>query len=191
MAAGIGVLVMALTTVDALRETALAYLRASCIRRRVRPPSNVRLTIWPSAFGTCPVFRRSRHAVVHTAILDVSGFEEPVIGQLVSVPERGVPLLNRLAMRSGRYPRAGAVDEVVVSEPFADAHGFQAEVQEAAGDHERSMWRSSVVGIALSPEYVYAIAPGALMPDDRRFGVIWLGREALQGAFGLEEPSTR
>ena len=24
------------------------------------------------------------------------------------------------------------------------------------------------------------------MPDDRRFGVIWLGREALQGAFGLE-----
>src|SRR5690606_3072430 len=30
-----------------------------------------------------------------------------------------------------------------------------------------------------SPEHVYAIAPGQLVPDDRLFGVLWMGREAL------------
>ena len=43
-----------------------------------------------------------------------------------------------------------------------------------------------MVGIALSPEYVYTIGPGALMPDDRRYGVMWLGREAMQAAFDLD-----
>src|SRR5690606_34241027 len=34
--------------------------------------------------------------------------------------------------------------------------------------------------------FVYTIGPGALMPDDRRFGVIWMGREALQAAYDLD-----
>jgi putative ABC transport system permease protein len=42
-----------------------------------------------------------------------------------------------------------------------------------------------VVGIGLSPEFVYTIGPGAVMPDDRRFGVLWFGAEALQAAFDL------
>ena len=104
---------------------------------------------------------------MRTAILDVEGFEEPVIGQLVSVPERSEPRLNRLALRDGRLPRIGYPDEAVLTEPFAQAHGL------APGDHLRAVingrWRDlTVVGIALSPEYVYAIGPGALMPDDRR-----------------------
>ena len=44
----------------------------------------------------------------------------------------------------------------------------------------------TVVGIALSPEYVYAIGPGALMPDDRRYGILWLGRDALAAAYDFE-----
>ena len=38
-------------------------------------------------------------------------------------------------------------------------------------------WRNLVVvGVALSPEYVYTIGPGALMPDDLRYGVLRPGR---------------
>src|SRR5690606_32843414 len=40
----------------------------------------------------------------------------------------------------------------------------------------------TVVGIALSPEHVYAIAPGQLVPDDRLFGVLWMSRSALAEA---------
>ncbi len=48
-------------------------------------------------------------------------------------------------------------------------------------------WRElTVVGIALSPEYVYTIGPGALIPDNQRFGIVWMGEEALQAAFDLE-----
>ena len=73
----------------------------------------------------------------------------------------------------------------MLTEPFAQAHGLE------PGDHLRAVingrWRElSVVGIALSPEYVYAIGPGALMPDDQRFGVLWMGHEALQAAFDLD-----
>jgi putative ABC transport system permease protein len=49
-------------------------------------------------------------------------------------------------------------------------------------------WRDvEIVGLGLSPEYVYALAPGGLMPDDQRFGILWLGRAALEAAFDLED----
>ena len=44
-----------------------------------------------------------------------------------------------------------------------------------------------VVGVALSPEFIYSLGPGALMPDDKRFGVLWMGRDTLAAAFDLEE----
>jgi putative ABC transport system permease protein len=43
-----------------------------------------------------------------------------------------------------------------------------------------------VVGTALSPEHVYVIAPGGLMPDPERFGVVWMGRKALAAAWDME-----
>ena len=44
----------------------------------------------------------------------------------------------------------------------------------------------TIVGIALSPEYVYAIGPGELFPDARRFGVFWMSRRELASAFDME-----
>jgi putative ABC transport system permease protein len=38
----------------------------------------------------------------------------------------------------------------------------------------------------LSPEFIYAIGPGDRMPDDRRFGVIWMPEQALASAYGLQ-----
>ncbi|HSN71482.1 MAG TPA: FtsX-like permease family protein [Steroidobacteraceae bacterium] len=184
MASGIGVLVMALTAVESLDETARAYYEryafGDVFARVERAPERL-----ADRIREIPGVRSVETRVVRTAVLDVAGFEEPVIGQLVSVPERGEPLLNRLAVQRGRTPHLHAPDEVVLSEPFADAHGLE------PGDTLRavinSRWRTlTVVGIALSPEYVYAIGPGALMPDDRRFGVLWLGHEALQAAFDLD-----
>src|SRR5690606_1156590 len=41
------------------------------------------------------------------------------------------------------------------------------------------------VGVALSPEYVMAIPPGAQINDDRRFAVLWMARDALEALAGL------
>jgi putative ABC transport system permease protein len=184
IASGVALLVMSLTAIEALQETATAYYeryRFGAVFARVeRAPEHIAERL-AAIEGVQSVATR----VVHNAVLDVEGFDEPVIGQLVSVPEHGEPVLNSLALRQGRYPRLGMPDEVVLSEPFAEAHRL------GVGGHLRAIlngsWRElTVVGVALSPEYVYTIGPGALMPDDRRFGVLWLGHEALQSAFDLD-----
>jgi putative ABC transport system permease protein len=119
------------------------------------------------------------------AILDLEHFAEPVIGRLISIPERGESVLNRLALREGRLVAPGRQDEVVLSEPFADAHGFRPgdRIGAIMNGNKRSL---EVVGIALSPEFVYAIGPGALMPDDERYGIGWMGHEALEAAYDLD-----
>ena len=43
-----------------------------------------------------------------------------------------------------------------------------------------------IVGLALSPEYIYPIRPGELMPDEARFGLFWMERRALGSAFQME-----
>lgn len=42
--------------------------------------------------------------------------------------------------------------------------------------------RLKVVGIGLSPDYIWAIAPGEIVPDESRFGIFWMGRKALEAA---------
>ncbi len=57
--------------------------------------------------------------------IDIEGFPEPVVGTVTSIPDDGEPLLNRLYLRAGRLIEAGRNDEVIISEAFAKAHGFQ------------------------------------------------------------------
>ncbi|HEY0682240.1 MAG TPA: FtsX-like permease family protein [Steroidobacter sp.] len=184
MASGIGVLVMGLSTVEALDETARAYYEryrfAHVFARVKRAPTRLLADI-----AALPGVQTVEGRVVEGAILDIEGFNEPVVGQLVSLPSLTTSRLNLLMLRSGRMPAANSDDEVLISEPFARAQSLY------AGDTIKAVlngtWRElRVVGTALSPEFVYAIGPGALMPDDRRFGVLWLPELALQAAFDLE-----
>ena len=46
--------------------------------------------------------------------------------------------------------------------------------------------RLRVSGIVLSPEYVYAIGPGDMVPDPRRFGVFFMRRSALEGSLDMD-----
>lgn len=184
MASGIGVLVMGLSTVEALEETARAYYEryrfAHVFAQVKRAPQRLLADI-----AALPGVQTVEARVVESAILDIEGFEEPVVGQLVSLPVAARPQLNVLTLRSGRLPAPHSDNEVLLSEPFARAHSLY------AGDTIKAVlngtWRRlRVVGTALSPEFVYAIGPGALMPDDRRFGVLWMPELALQAAFDLE-----
>ncbi|MGP1394399.1 MAG: ABC transporter permease [Inquilinaceae bacterium] len=181
IASGIALLVMALTSVEALQGTADAYYEryrfAQVFATAKRAPERL-----ADRIAAIPGVQTADTRIVGFATLDIAGFDEPVAGQLVSIPERGAPLLNRLALRQGRWVEPGRPDEVIVSEPFAEAHGLApgSRVGAVIEGHRRSL---EVVGVALSPEFVYAIGPGALMPDDHRYGVLWLGREALAAAY--------
>ena len=119
------------------------------------------------------------------AILDIDGFEQPATGQIISLPAFGRPRLNALVIKSGRYPEPARNEEIIVSEAFAKAHNFQ------PGSHFQALLngrkkRLTIVGVALTPEYIYALGPGDLLPDDHRFGIIWMGRRAAEAAYDLD-----
>ncbi|WP_046078183.1 ABC transporter permease [Halomonas sp. HG01] len=184
IASGNALLIMALTTIEALEETTVAYYERTrfgeVFADVTRAPESLSREL-----AEIPGVQRVSTRIIEGALLDLPDFDEPVVAQLVSLPERGVEPMNALTLRSGRRVAPDRPDEAVIGEAFAEAHGL------VPGDHFDAVLRGQrrtleVVGIALSPEYVYAIAPGGLMPDDARFGVLWMGREALAAAFDFD-----
>ncbi len=183
IASGVSVLVMSLSTLEALDTTARVYYEtyrfADVFAHLTRAPERL-----VERIAAIPGVQAVQTRISRLAILDIEGFGEPVMGHLLSVPERTPPVLNQLVLRAGRSVAPDRPDEVVLGEPFAEAHGL------GPGDHLHALIngrrrRLTVVGVALSPEFVYVLGPGSLMPDDRRFGVLWMGREALASAFDL------
>jgi len=117
--------------------------------------------------------------------LDVPGLAEPAVGQILSVPPRPEPTLNDIHIVRGRYIDPLRDDEVLVSESFARANGL--EPGDAVGAVINGRWRRlQIVGVAISPDYIGEIAPGSVFPDDRRFGILRMNRDALAAAVGME-----
>jgi putative ABC transport system permease protein len=124
--------------------------------------------------------------VVAFGNLAVDGFDAPIRTQVLSLPPASVEApLNRIRLESGRLPVAGAGDEVLASEAFAEAHGLALGSTVRATIHGRSR-TLVIVGTARSPEFVYQIAPGSTFPDFRRYAVLWMDRRAIEAALDLE-----
>ncbi|MBL8221253.1 MAG: ABC transporter permease [Bryobacterales bacterium] len=123
--------------------------------------------------------------LVYEITLDVEGLPEPASGRLLSIPDEGEPALNRIHLRQGRLPEQGQNREIVISEAFAEGNAL------GPGDTLDGVlngrWTElRIVGVAISPEYVYELRGAAVFPDNRRFGVMWMRREALAAAFRME-----
>lgn len=135
--------------------------------------------------GAIPGVSVVQARVVVEVNLDVPGLDEPAVGRLVSIPERKQAMLNDLFLRSGRYIEPGRQDEVLVSEAFSSANHLEVGTSISAVINGR--WeRLRIVGVALSPEYVYEIRGAEVFPDNKRFGVLWMSREALGPLFNME-----
>lgn len=110
---------------------------------------------------------------------------DPIIGRLIGLDARAPQRLNKVHIRSGRMieaHRSGAI-EALVSEAFAIARQLKPGDRIGAlvnGKREALL----IVGIALSPEYIFAGMWGS--PDQRGFGVFWVDRQALAAAYNME-----
>lgn len=115
--------------------------------------------------------------------LPIEGMERAAYGRILSLPASRDPLTNALFLQTGRFPERN--DEIVLLESFATAHGLKPGhlVPVVINGKERML---RVAGIVLSPEFVYAIRPGALVDDPKRYAVLWMQRSALAAAFRLE-----
>ncbi len=123
--------------------------------------------------------------IVVNVNLSLPGWDEPASGKLISLPELHRPRLNQLYFRKGRWPTPGRDDEVLASEAFSQANDLRIGDTISAVINGRQK-KLRIVGIALSPEYVYEIKPGDLLPDNKHFGVFWMNYEALSIAYDLD-----
>lgn len=184
MASGVTTLILAVGAYRSLEETRAAYYEryrfADVFATAKRVPQFVERQIL-QINGVAAAETR----IQEFALLDIEGMEQPATGMALSIPDHKPAILNRIYLREGRLPEEGRVNEVTVNEAFAKAHGFKigSRFQAILNGKKRSL---SVVGIALSPEFIYALGPGDLIPDDRRFGVLWMSEKALAAMFDLE-----
>jgi putative ABC transport system permease protein len=184
IASGVTMFVMYLSNFESLRRTQEAYYDrqrfADVFVTAKRVPERI-----ASRLAEIPGVGAIETRVVADVTLDVPGMDLPSRGRLISIPADSRPILNDLFLRRGRWIDAAHPDEVLVSEAFALANGFEPGMSIAAIiNGRRRMLR--IVGVALSPEYVYSIPPGEIIPDDRRYGILWLERKALASAFNME-----
>ena len=122
--------------------------------------------------------------VTGALVLDIPGMAEPADGMILSLPENRSQQLNLVYLRMGRLPEIGSRNEIVASEAFANAHGFRpGDVIDATIYGSREQMH--IVGIGMSPEFVFESRVGEIIPDSRRFGVFWMNERALADAFNM------
>ncbi|KGF70482.1 peptide ABC transporter permease [Hoeflea sp. BAL378] len=184
MACGVMTLILAMGATRALEETRAAFYDrtrfADVFASATRAPESIKADI-AAIDGVSSVETR----VVNPVIIEIAGMAEPATGMLISIPDHGEPSVNRLYLRSGRMPEPDRPDEAAIIESFAEAHGFQPGDSFAVLINGRKR-ELSITGITLSPEYVYAIGPGDMVPDQKRFGVIYMHRSVLEGAYDMK-----
>lgn len=183
IAGGVASLVMSVGSFRSLDETRAAYYEryqfADVFANLPRAPRSVLDDI-----AGIPGVAMADGRIAKLALLDIANVAEPASGLFISLPAQGQPDLNRLYMKQGRLPDPLSDREVVVTDGFAQAHGF------VPGDTFSAILNGKkremvITGTALSPEFIYAIGPGDRMPDDWRFAVVWMPERALASAYGL------
>lgn len=183
MASGVAALVMAWSTSASLAQSRANYYdegRFGDVFAQVkRAPEFV-----AGSLREIPGVEALETRIVHDVNLTVPGLAEAASARLVSVPDSGAPLLNAVHLRRGRMPEPRR-NEVVASEPFAAANHLSP--GDTLGAVINGRWQTlTIVGIGMSPEFIYFVRAGAMLPDNRRSGVLWMPRASLEEALGME-----
>jgi putative ABC transport system permease protein len=181
---GAATFITLLSTLQSLRSTQEAYYEdyqfAHVFASLKRAPNHVR-----SRIRDIDGVNRVEVRIQSGANLEVEGFDETVQGMFISLPEEGQPQLNQLYLRQGRLPNPYSDEEVVIGDGFAEAHGF------TTGDHVKAVINGKqkllrIVGVGLTPEFIFQGQPGSMSPDLKRFGLLWMRRSSLEAAYDME-----
>ncbi|MGB5080075.1 MAG: ABC transporter permease, partial [Burkholderiales bacterium] len=182
MIGGIGTMVLAQSNYGALAGTRALYYAEYRFAEVFAHSKRAPLPLLESV-RAIPGVREAEARVTGLVTLEVAGYDEPITGQMISLPGPDGPGLNGLFLREGSLPSSD--DGVVIGEAFAEAHGLRpgAALIAILNGRRRAL---SISGIGLSPEFVYQIRPGDVFPDFARFGVLWMPREPLAMAFDMD-----
>ncbi|WP_045217012.1 ABC transporter permease [Desulfonatronovibrio magnus] len=181
---GVMVLILFATTLDSIRQSRddfyLSNHFAHIFTEVTRAPE-----LLAERAARIPGVNIVETRVVAPVRIEVSGFNDPIRGTVLSIPDGRQPLLNQLHIHQGVLPPAHCDHRVVVSESFANAHGLKVSDTFKTVIRGR-MQNLTISGIGLSPEYIYQVGPADIIPDYERYAIIWMNRKALAGAFNME-----
>ncbi len=184
IAVGVLMLVMMSGLVTSLEETRRAYYERYRLAD-VFAPVNRAPEHLMAELAAIPGVAAAEGRVSGSALIDITGLDLPLRAQAVSLPDFGKPRLNDIHLTDGRRLESDHPDEILLLQSFAKAHGLQpGDTLSATTNGKRRKLR--IVGLAQAPEFLYTAAPGELISDDSRFGVIWMSRTALAAAYDME-----
>ena len=184
MASGIAVFISALTAYHSLLASRARFYEetrfADVFARLKRAPRSVAERI-----GEIPGVAQSEVRLVFDVTIDVPGLTLPASGRMIALPPDRAPRINTLRLLAGRMIAPDRLDEAMVTQGFAEANALRpGDTISAILNGRMQVFR--IVGIVASPEYVFAVAPGEALPDDKRFGVFYVAHDALAHAFAME-----
>lgn len=184
MAAGIAIFILMFGVLDSLKLTRDTYYEryqfADVFASLKRAPEAVKDII-----NEIPGVSIVQSRVVFGVTLQMDSMLEPGTGKIISLPDSSPSLLNKLYLRKGRMLFPNEENAILADESFIKAHDLSLgdSLTVIMNGYRRTL---NIVGVVLSPEYVYSIAPGALMPDSKRFGVFWMSRRSLEAAVDMK-----
>ncbi len=141
-------------------------------------------TLRPRVEGL-PGVARAYTRIIDYVRLPLEHEPQPPLGILVSIPRSGPAPLNEVRLERGRMPAADGRAEALLLTNFADRRGLE------PGDTlpmivEGVRQTVSIVGLANAPEFIYPVAAGGFSMDEERTAVIWMVREEVAPALGME-----
>ena len=126
-----------------------------------------------------------RSRIVMPVTLDMPEVEKPLTGLILSMPDRPRPVTNRFILQRGSYFSDSRHDEVIINDAFAENRGI------AVGDRLFVLLNDRrqelvVIGTAISSEFIFARAPGAMIPDKSNYAQLYVKRSFAEEATALE-----
>ena len=182
--AGIALLVMSRGMLMSLDETMHAYYdryRFADVFAPVTRAPNHLLNDIREIEGVTDVLGRINGG----GLVDLPDFDAPISARVVSLDPSAASPINGVYLSAGRMLDPTHADEVLLLAPFAKEHdlgpGDTIAVTMYGVQHE-----FKIVGIALSPEFIYNIPPGEFAIDAARYAILWANTEAMEAAFDLD-----
>ena len=183
VAAGVAVFIASISTYNSLLAGRDRFYEAARFPHIFVTLKRAPLSI-VARLQTIPGIATIEPRIVQDVIVDWPSSPLPVSARVVSLAHGGDEPLARLHMRLGSAPAAHDTHDAVVNEAFAESNGVKPGSAIRVILNGR-LQRFDVSGVALSPEYIYAVKPGLPIPDDRYFAVLWIDRSAAEAAFAM------
>lgn len=132
-----------------------------------------------------PGIRQLQSRIAFYVTVGLPGAERPINGLVLSLPDRRQPMLNDIVLCQGGYFTQSRQNELIVNEAFARYHRLRPgqRIQLVLNNRLQEM---EIVGTAMSCEFVYLLAPGAILPQPEHFGLFYIKQSYAEEVFDFE-----